>query len=123
VTCFTVSIDISKLICHIRHMWSVEFENSAVEKEVAALIKSKKLTTEDQAIIHAWIQQISANGPESIRGDFKWADHALHGDWTGYRSSAFSNRGRIIYRIVNKKVVIKIARITDKHDYKKGQKK
>jgi mRNA-degrading endonuclease YafQ of YafQ-DinJ toxin-antitoxin module len=104
-------------------MWLVEFESSAVQKEVTALIKFKKLTAEDQAIIHAWIQQISAHGPESIRGDFKWADHALHGEWSGYRSSAFSNRGRIIYRIVDKKIVIKIARITDEHDYKKGRKK
>jgi len=104
-------------------MWSVEYESSAVEKAVTALIKSKKLTTADQAIIHAWIQQISAHGPESIRGNFKWADHSLQGEWAGYRSSAFSNRGRIIYRIVDKKVVIKIARITDKHDYKKGRKK
>ncbi len=104
-------------------MWLVEFENLSVEKEVAALIKAKKLTAEDQVIIHAWIRLVSAYGPESIRGDFKWADHALHGDWAGYRSSAFSNRGRIIYRIIDKKVVIKIARITDEHDYKKGRKK
>ena len=104
-------------------MWSVEFESTAVEKEAAALIKSKRLTADDQAIIHAWIQQISAHGPESIRGDFKWADHALHGEWVGYRSSAFSSRGRIIYRVVDKKIVIKIARITDGHDYKKGRKK
>ena len=108
---------------HNRYMWLVEFESPAVEKEVAALIKSKKLTIEDQAIIHAWIQQISLHGPESIRGDFKWADHPLTGEWKGYRSSAFSNRGRIIYRIVDKKIVIKIARITEEHDYKKGRKK
>ncbi len=120
---FVVIVDISKMICHNRYMWSVEFESSAVEKEVTALIKSKKLTVEDQAIIHAWIQQISAHGPESIRGDFKWADHVLHGEWVGFRSSSFSNRGRIIYRIVDKKVVIKIASITDEHDYKKGRKK
>jgi mRNA-degrading endonuclease YafQ of YafQ-DinJ toxin-antitoxin module len=104
-------------------MWSVEFESSAVEKEVVALIKAKKLTVEDQAVIHAWIQQVSLHGPESIRGDFKWADHPLHGEWEGYRSSAFSNRGRIIYRIVDKKIVIKIARITDAHDYKKRGKR
>ena len=59
-------------------MWSVEFETPSVEKEITALIKSKKLTIEDQAIIHAWIQQISAHGPESIRGEFKWAGYALH---------------------------------------------
>ena len=104
-------------------MWSVEFESSQVEKEVTLLIKKKKLTADDQAIIHAWVQQISLHGPESIRGDFKWADHRLRGEWEGYRSSAFSNRGRIIYKIVEKKIVIKIARITDVHDYRKGKKK
>ncbi len=104
-------------------MWFVEFENSTVEKEVIVLIKAKKLTAEDQSVIHAWIQQISVHGPESIRGDFKWADHSLVGDWVGYRSSSFSNRGRIIYRIVDKKILIKIARITVEHDYSKGRKK
>jgi mRNA-degrading endonuclease YafQ of YafQ-DinJ toxin-antitoxin module len=104
-------------------MWSVEFETPAVEREVTSLIKSKKLLSEDQAIIHSWIRQISAHGPESIRGEFKWAYHALHGERTGYRSSAFSNRGRIIYRVVDKKVVIKIARITDEHNYRKGRPK
>ncbi len=104
-------------------MWTVEFENSQTEKEIADLIKSKKLTADDQAIIHAWIQQISLHGPESIRGDFKWADHPLLGEWEGYRSSAFSNKGRIIYRILEKKVLIKIARITDSHNYKKGRKR
>lgn len=102
-------------------MWSVEFESSDVEKEIATLIKLKKLTDEDQAIIHAWIQQMSFHGPESIRGDFKWADHELSGEWKGYRSSAFSNKGRIIYRILEKKIVIKIARITDEHNYKRGR--
>lgn len=104
-------------------MWSVEFEGPSVQKEVEALIKAKKLSPEDQGIIHAWIQQITYHGPESIQGDFKWADHALENEWEGYRSSSFSSKGRIIYRIVEKKVLIKIAPITDEHDYKKGHKK
>jgi mRNA-degrading endonuclease YafQ of YafQ-DinJ toxin-antitoxin module len=103
-------------------MWSIEFESQAVQKEVEELIKSKKLTADDQAIIHAWTRQISHQGPESIQGDFKWADHPLEGEWEGYRSSSFSNKGRIIYRILEKKIIIKIARITDEHDYKKGRK-
>ncbi len=100
-------------------MWVVEFENLEVQKEVESLIKRKKLTTEDQFIIHAWIQQISHHGPGSIKGDYKWADHALENEWKGYRSSSFSNRGRIIYRILDKKVLIQIARITDDHNYTK----
>jgi len=104
-------------------MWRVEFENESVQDEIEALIRSRKLTRADQAIIHAWIRQITYYGPESVRGDLKWADHALEGEWNGYRSSAFSHRGRIIYRVFEKKILIQIARLTHEHDYRKGKKK
>ncbi len=104
-------------------MWLVEFESEKVVKEVEALARSRKLTAEDQAIIHAWIRQVTYHGPDSVRGDFKWADHSLRHDWVGYRSSAFSNTGRIIYRVAGKKVLVQIARITHDHDYRKGRKK
>jgi len=103
-------------------VWSVEFENQKVEQEVEALIRGRKLTLSDQAIIQAWIRQVMYHGPESIRGDSKWADHALGEEWKGYRSSAFSNRGRIIYRIIENKILIQIARITHEHDYRKENK-
>lgn len=103
-------------------MWSIEFESEKVQEEIEALIRGRKLTHADQAVIHAWIRQVTYYGPESVRGDSKWADHALEGDWDGYRSSAFSNRGRIIYRIFEKKILIQIARITHEHDYRKKTK-
>lgn len=103
-------------------MWAVEFESADVEKEVERLIRSRKITSDDQAIIRAWVEQVSHHGPESIRGDFKWADHALSGAWEGYRSSAYSNRGRIIYKVVEKKILIQIERITADHDYRKEKK-
>jgi mRNA-degrading endonuclease YafQ of YafQ-DinJ toxin-antitoxin module len=77
--------------------------------------KKKKLSQADQEVIHAWIRQISYHGPESIRVDKRWADHPLIKEWKGYRSSSFSNRGRIIYKIEEKVIKIKIARITDVH--------
>ncbi len=103
-------------------MWYVEFESLKAQQEAEQLIKTRKLNSEDQAIIHSWIQQVSHHGPESIQGDFKWADHALGGEWAGYRSSAYSNKGRIIYRLVAKKILIQITRITHDHNYKKEQK-
>jgi mRNA-degrading endonuclease YafQ of YafQ-DinJ toxin-antitoxin module len=103
-------------------VWSVEFANETVEKEVASLIRARKLSRSDQIVIHAWIRQITYHGPESVRGDSKWADHALVDEWEGYRSTAFSNRGRIIYRIVENKILIQIARITNEHDYLKKTK-
>lgn len=103
-------------------MWSVEFESEEVEKEVASLVRARKISRSDQIIMHAWIRQITYHGPESIRGDGKWADHALEGEWKDYRSSAFSNRGRIIYRVLEKEILIQIARITHEHDYRKKTK-
>ncbi len=99
-------------------MWTVEFASEDVEKEVVSLIRARKISRADQIVIHAWIRQVTYHGPESIRDDSKWADHALVDEWEGYRSSAFSNRGRIIYRIVENKILIQIARITDEHNYR-----
>ena len=104
------------------YMWAIEFESGKVQEEVESLIRSRKLSRADQAVIHAWIRQVTYHGPESIRANTKWADHELDGEWKGYRSSAFSNRGRIIYRILEKKILIQIARITNEHDYRKKTK-
>jgi mRNA-degrading endonuclease YafQ of YafQ-DinJ toxin-antitoxin module len=103
-------------------MWTVQFENMKTQAEVEKLIKSGRISKADEEVLAAWVRQISLHGPESVRVDKKWADHELEGDWLGYRSSSFSVRGRIIYRIEEKVVKIKIARITDVHDYRKGGK-
>ena len=103
-------------------MWKVQFENVKAQSEVEQLVKVGRITKADEEVIAAWIRQIAMHGPESIRADRKWADHELEADWLGYRSSAFSVRGRIIYRVEEKVVKVKIARITDVHDYKKGEK-
>lgn len=90
-----------------------------MQEEVEKLIKLGDLTLEDQNIIHAWITQISFYGPESIRGNNRWADHELEDEWKGYRSSSFSNKGRIIYKVKEKLIKISIARITTTHNYNK----
>ncbi|MGB0454007.1 MAG: hypothetical protein ACPGJV_09870 [Bacteriovoracaceae bacterium] len=100
-------------------MWKVEFESPKVEKEVEELVKKKKLSSEDRIVIAAWIRQISEEGPESIQGERRWDDHELYDNWKGYRSSCFSNSGRIIYKIEDQVIKILIARITPEHDYKR----
>lgn len=104
-------------------MWHVEFESSKVEQEIQKLIRSGVLSDDDRLVISAWIRQVTLEGPESVRGDRRWADHELHDEWQGYRSSCYSHRGRIIYRVEDKVVKILIARITPDHDYKKEKKK
>ena len=102
-------------------MWKIQFENAKAQAEVEKLIKIGRISKADEEVLAAWVRQISLYGPESIRADKKWADHDLVEDWLGYRSSSFSVRGRIIYRIEENVVIIKIARITDVHDYRKGK--
>ncbi len=82
------------------------------------MIKSGTLSEVEQQVIHSWIRQVTFHGPESL-GAKIWADHPLQDEWKGYRSSAFSNRGRIIYRVVDKVIKVKIARITTDHNYRK----
>ena len=84
------------------------------------MLSSGELTEDDSTIIAAWIRQVTYYGPESIQGDNKWSDHELEDEWVGYRSSAFSNRGRIIYRVSEQEIKILISRITATHDYRKN---
>jgi mRNA-degrading endonuclease YafQ of YafQ-DinJ toxin-antitoxin module len=100
-------------------MWKVEFETSKAEAETTEMVKRGLLTIEDRRVISAWIRQVSSQGPESIQNDRKWADHPLEHEWKGYRSSAFSNKGRIIYRVEQKVIKVLIERITVTHNYRR----
>ncbi len=100
-------------------MWKVEFRSAKLQNEVEAMIRSKVLTVEDRRIISAWIRQVSFHGPDSLQKDKKWQDHELFDKWSGYRSSSFSNRGRIIYKIEESIIKIFIERITVDHDYRR----
>jgi mRNA-degrading endonuclease YafQ of YafQ-DinJ toxin-antitoxin module len=108
-----------KCVWYVCGMWLVEFESSKVEIEVTNLMRARKLTEEDRLVITTWIRVVTEEGPERIQKEKRWDDHALVGEWKGYRSSCFSKSGRIIYKIENKVIKILIARITPDHDYKR----
>lgn len=100
-------------------MWTVEFESMKVQKEVEKLKASGEISESEQKLIAAWIRQVQHHGPESVQGRGFWDDHALDHEWSGYRASCFGPRGRIIYRIEGEVVKVKIARVTNKHNYRK----
>ena len=56
-------------------------------------------------------------GPDSLVDFYKWDDHPLHGNLEGYRSSCISNSGRIIYRVIEKEILVEVIKITPNHDY------
>lgn len=65
-----------------------------------------------------WKVQIWEYGPGAVRvhrfPGFK--DHALRGKWKGYRSSYLNRQYRVIYRIEDKEMKVKVKRIGP-HDY------
>lgn len=109
----------SHLTCRAVVMWVVEFESPRLEKEVEKLIKSKKLTKEDRIIISTWIRLIAEEGPEFIASQKRWDDHEFYDEWKGYRSSCFSNSGRVIYKIDGQVIKILIAWITADRNYRR----
>lgn len=107
----------------IRQRWEVKVTSRAGQ-DIAQMVKDGTLTEEDQIIIRQWGQSIIDFGPEllRVRGSV-WRDHELSGEWVGHRSSSFSNRGRIIYRIEDKVVRVLVVRVTATHDYEKEKKR
>ena len=96
-------------------MWRVK-----IDGEAAKIFESDELTDEDRIVIQTWAQTVSRHGPEALlKSPSVWADHALHDEWNGYRSSSFSYKGRIIYKVKEKVVTVVVVRITARHDYRR----
>lgn len=56
-----------------------------------------------------------SKGLEQIKG---FNDEALRGEWQGYRSSRLNIQYRIIYKIENEQLFVKVVKITA-HDYRR----
>lgn len=98
-------------------MWKVFFSVMA-EKNVRALVDSGGLAQADREVIATWIKQIQEFGPDSLRaGSNFWHDHDLFNDWKGFRASAFSIKGRIIYKVEEKRIMVVVVKVTTTHDY------
>lgn len=98
-------------------MWKVLFTSDA-EKQIKQLIKEGLIDDDDRRIITIWIKQVKKHGPDSLRaGKNIWYDHDLTGKWKGFRASAYSYSGRIIYKVEKGKILVKVVRVTPDHDY------
>lgn len=99
-------------------VWKVIIFNEASE-----IFKNKTLSDDDLITIQTWAKTIVKYGPEKLKEQsHKWADHPLVGQWAGHRSSSFSYKGRIIYKIEAQVVTVLVVRITADHDYRKKEK-
>jgi mRNA-degrading endonuclease YafQ of YafQ-DinJ toxin-antitoxin module len=103
----------------LRKIWIVEFESETVEREFIQLFRSGEITVDDNKVILKWIDIIEEDGSKAIKNAPFWHDHALDGDWIGHRSSSFSSSGRIIYKIVDSKLLVSVVRVSPDHNYKR----
>ena len=98
-------------------MWKVLFTEKC-EKEIRQLDREGFLSEDDKRVISIWIKQVKKHGPDSLREmASNWNDHPLDRKWFGHRASNFSYSGRIIYKVENKKITVKVVRLTHDHDY------
>jgi mRNA-degrading endonuclease YafQ of YafQ-DinJ toxin-antitoxin module len=126
----------------LKTLWKVQYDEGQFELDLKALILKGEIESDDFEIIRKWINQVEKHGPHSLRktkriDDFHpmnltnkilnrpevfnnfWHDHDLYGKWNGYRSSAFSQMGRIIYKIENNELkIVKVEKLTATHNYK-----
>jgi mRNA-degrading endonuclease YafQ of YafQ-DinJ toxin-antitoxin module len=98
-------------------VWTVDYK-SEVAKELAAQLKSGKLTTSDIAALKRWVYLIETRGLSSVQNE-SWSDHPLEAEWTGFRAAAFSPAGHVIYAVENGKLTVWVVRITATHNYQR----
>jgi mRNA-degrading endonuclease YafQ of YafQ-DinJ toxin-antitoxin module len=78
------------------------------------------LSEDDRRVLSICIKQVKKHGSDSLREGChlkNWNDHDLDRKWTGYRASSYSFSGRIIYKVEDKLITVKVVRITPEHDY------
>ncbi len=98
--------------------WQVKIEDHA-EAELYKLLKDEEITKNDIRVLLKWVDEMEEYGPEHIASSPEWHDHELERDWIGYRSSAFSKSGRVIYKILESLIIVQVARVTTRHNYRK----
>ncbi|MBW2651039.1 MAG: type II toxin-antitoxin system mRNA interferase toxin, RelE/StbE family [Deltaproteobacteria bacterium] len=65
-----------------------------------------------------WKDIVGISGPEGLLLIKGFHDESLKGQWKGFRSSRLGGQYRIIYKIEDKKLYVKVLDITP-HDYRR----
>ena len=98
--------------------WNVRLTKTA-ELQLEEHLKKGVISKADIKVLLRWVDEMEEFGPDHIALSKEWHDHELKRNWNGYRSSAFSKAGRVIYKVVGTKVVVEVHRVTATHNYKK----
>ena len=59
-----------------------------------------------------WKDIVAISGPAGLKQIKGFNDEALRGEWKGYRSSRLNIQYRIIYKIENEQLFVKVIKVT-----------
>lgn len=111
-TCIKIPV-----IFNFEMSWKVDYSPD-VREQIATQLKSGELTSSDIAALKRWVELIEERGLAIVQNQ-RWHDHPLEAEWTGFRAAAFSPAGRVIYSVVNNRLIVHVVRVTGTHDYRK----
>ena len=92
-------------------MWEI-YEHRRVAKQLSSL------PLEILKHYEKWKDIVTISGPTGLRIIKGFHDEALRGDWKGFRSSRLSIKYRIIYKVVERDILVQVVNITP-HDYRR----
>ena len=92
-------------------MWEIYEHNSLVRK-------LDRIPVEILKRYEKWKDIVAISGPQGLRLIKGFHDESLKGQWRGFRSSRLGKQYRLIYKIENKKLYVKVIDITS-HDYRR----
>lgn len=92
-------------------MWEI-YEHLSLTKKLS------KLPQEVLKRYEKWKDIVAISGPEGLKLIKGFYDESLKGKWQGYRSSRLGIQYRLIYKIENKKLYVKVIDI-NAHDYRR----
>jgi addiction module RelE/StbE family toxin len=96
--------------------WQVQMTDES-ETQLVKDFKSGVLSKDDIQVLKAWISEVETKGLIYAQNNKTWRDHELDGKWKGHRAISFSFSGRVIYRIEEQKVIVRVVRVTANHEY------
>ena len=83
-----------------------------------ALKGLKSLPIEILKRYEKWKDIVAISGPTGLKKIKGFNDEPLRGEWKGYRSSRLNKQYRIIYKIENEQLFVKVIKVTP-HDYRR----
>ena len=92
-------------------MWEI-YEHHALVRKIG------KIPVEILKRYEKWKDIVTISGPRGLRLIKGFHDESLKGKWQGFRSSRLGKQYRLIYKIEDKKLYVKIIDITP-HDYRR----